>query len=203
LKAGITLIGIVEYGAGNIRSVSNALKRLGAQHFVSSYSRDLDKADKLIFPGVGEARSAMDALAGVGLTKWLKEVKVPFLGICLGMQLLFEYTTERDTGCLGIIAGTNERFQNRQPDLKVPHMGWNQVLHKSDCPLFAGIASGEHFYFVHSYYAPVVPATIGTTDYGTLFASAVRQNMYYGVQFHPEKSGRIGLQMLKNFIELC
>jgi glutamine amidotransferase len=197
------LIGIIEYGAGNIRSVRNALKRLGIQHFVSSKKLELDKAEKLIFPGVGEARSAMNALADTGLTEWLKEITVPFLGICLGMQLLFEYTTERDTDCLGIISGTNEKFPNGQTGLKVPHMGWNQVQQNSNNPLFDGIASGEHFYFVHSYYAPIVPETIGITNYSIQFTSALKMKNYYGVQFHPEKSGKIGLQVLKNFIELC
>ena len=197
------MIGIIDYGAGNIRSVANALGRLGADHFISSESRELAKADKLIFPGVGEARSAMDALAERNLTQWLGEVSVPFLGICLGMQLLFDHTTERDTKCLQIIPGVNNRFSSSDKELKVPHMGWNQVEHRNDQPLFAGIASGEYFYFVHSYYAPLTEATIGTTEYGTQFTSALRRKNYYGVQFHPEKSGRIGLQLLKNFIELC
>lgn len=197
------MIGIIEYGAGNIRSVSNAIKRLGIQHVVSNNMLELDKADKLIFPGVGEARSAVDALAEAGLIEWLKKVNVPFLGICLGMQLLFEYTTERETDCLGIIPGKNDRFPNGQSGLKVPHMGWNQVQHKNNNPLFTGIASGEHFYFVHSYYAQIVPETIGITDYGVQFTSALQWKNYYGVQFHPEKSGKVGLQVLKNFIELC
>jgi imidazole glycerol-phosphate synthase subunit HisH len=197
------LIGIIDYGAGNIRSVSNALNRLNVQHFISNNHLELDKAEKLIFPGVGEARSAMDALVCSGLTNWLKQVNVPFLGICLGMQLLFNHTTERSTDCLGLLAGTNERFNSARSVLKVPHMGWNQVQHKGNCPLFDGIISGEHFYFVHSYYAPLVPATIGVTDYGVQFTSALKQKNYYGVQFHPEKSGRMGLQLLKNFVELC
>jgi glutamine amidotransferase len=197
------VIGIINYGAGNIRSVSNALNRLNAQHFVSNDCNELNKADKLIFPGVGEARSAMNALIHTGLTNWLKEVTVPFLGICLGMQLLFEHTTERATDCLGIISGTNERFKSGMSQLKVPHMGWNQVLQNSEELLFSGIISGENFYFVHSYYAPIVPATIGRTDYDVQFTSAIHQKNYYGVQFHPEKSGKAGLQLLKNFIELC
>ncbi len=197
------MIGIVNYGAGNIRSVSNALNRLSVPHFVSNNCNELNKADKLIFPGVGEARSAMDALVFTGLADWLKEVTVPFLGICLGMQLLFEQTTERATECLGIISGTNERFNSSQSQLKVPHMGWNQVQQNSNNPLFSGISSGENFYFVHSYYAPIVPATIGTTEYDVQFTSAIQQKNYYGVQFHPEKSSKAGLQLLKNFIELC
>jgi glutamine amidotransferase len=197
------MIGIVEYGAGNIRSVANALDRLGVRHFVSANSQELDKAEKLIFPGVGEARSAMTSLVRANLAAWLKEVAVPFLGICLGMELLFERTTERDTDCLGIVSGTIERFDDKQPALKVPHIGWNQVLYETECQLFSGIASGEHFYFVHSYYAPLVAETVGSTEYGVKFTSAVRKQNYYGVQFHPEKSGKAGLQMLKNFVELC
>jgi glutamine amidotransferase len=197
------MIGIIEYGAGNIRSVSNALNRLGVPHFHSSSRSELQKAKKLIFPGVGEARSAMEALSRTDLFEWLKEVKVPFLGICLGMQLLFEHTTERATDCLGILAGTNKRFEDKPSVLKVPHMGWNQVQQKNDSPLFSGISSGEHFYFVHSYYAPLVDATIGITEYDVKFTSALHQNNCYGVQFHPEKSGKAGLQILKNFIELC
>jgi len=197
------VIGIINYGAGNIRSVSNAFNRLSVQHFVSNDCNQLNQADKLVFPGVGEARSAMDALVRAGLIDWLKEVTVPFLGICLGMQLLFEHTTERATDCLGIIPGTNVRFNSEQSPLKVPHMGWNQVQQIGENLLFSGIKSGENFYFVHSYYAPMVPVTIGMTDYDVQFTSAIQQKNYYGVQFHPEKSGKTGLQLLKNFIELC
>jgi imidazole glycerol-phosphate synthase subunit HisH len=197
------MVGIINYGAGNIRSVSNALNRISVRHFVSNDCNELNKATKLIFPGVGEARSAMDALERTRLTQWLKEVTVPFLGICLGMQLLFEHTTERATDCLGIISGTNELFHSDKSRLKVPHMGWNQVQQNGENPLFYRIPSGEYFYFVHSYYAPIVPATIGTTDYDVTFTSAIHQKNYYGVQFHPEKSSKAGLQLLKNFIELC
>jgi glutamine amidotransferase len=189
------MVGIINYGAGNIRSVSNALKRLDVEHFVTSDRSELKKATKLLFPGVGEARSAMEALNRTDLPEWLKEVTVPFLGICLGMQLLFDHTTERETKCLGLIAGTNDKFFGEQPGLKVPHMGWNQVQFVAGHPLFAGIESGEQFYFVHSYYAPLVPATIGTTEYGIQFTSAVQQKNFYGVQFHPEKSGQTGLKL--------
>ncbi|RPI05575.1 MAG: imidazole glycerol phosphate synthase subunit HisH [Ignavibacteriae bacterium] len=197
------MIGIINYGAGNIRSVSNALNRLSVPHFISSDYTKLNQADKLIFPGVGEARSAMDALNRAGLTEWLKEVSVPFLGICLGMQLLFDHTTERATGCLGVVSGTNERFNNNNTQLKVPHMGWNQVRLNGDNPLFSGMRTGEYFYFVHSYYAPIVQATIGTTEYDVQFTSAIQQKNYYGVQFHPEKSSTAGLKLLKNFIDVC
>ncbi len=197
------MIGIIDYGAGNIRSVSNALNRLKVPHFISCNRIELDKAEKLFFPGVGEARSAMNALANSGLKDWLREVEVPFLGICLGMQLLFKRTMERDTDCLGIIPGLNQKFNEGNNKIKAPHMGWNQVLHKNSSSLFAGIKSGDYFYFVHSYYAPVVSDTIGTTEYNVLFTSAIKHKNFYGVQFHPEKSGKAGLQLLKNFIELC
>jgi imidazole glycerol-phosphate synthase subunit HisH len=197
------MVGIINYGAGNIRSVSNALKRLEVEHFVTSDRTELTKASKLLFPGVGEARSAMDALNRTDLPEWLQEITVPFLGICLGMQLLFDYSTERETKCLGLISGVNDKFSPGRSGLKVPHMGWNQVQCTAENPLFAGIESGEYFYFVHSYYAPLVPATIGTTDYGIQFTSAVQQKNFYGVQFHPEKSGQAGLKLLKNFIEVC
>ncbi len=197
------MVGIIEYGAGNIRSVSNALNRLNVRYFISSDYHELDKADKLIFPGVGEARSAMEALIKSGLTDWLVQIRVPFLGICLGMQLLLNRTTERNTDCLGLLAGESKKFENEQSGLKVPHMGWNQVRHNSNMLLFKSIADGENFYFVHSYYVPLTSVTIGTTEYGVMFTSALKERNYYGVQFHPEKSGPTGLQLLRNFVELC
>lgn len=196
-------IGIIDYGAGNIRSVVNALKRLDVHYIVSSDQQELDTADKLILPGVGEARSAIESLYKVGLVSWLKETRVPFLGICLGMQILFDRSTERATDCLGIISGAIEHFSVSAPNIKVPQIGWNQVEVVQENPLFTSIRSGEYFYFVHSYRASLVPETIGQTEYGKPFTSAVRKNNFYGVQFHPEKSSRAGLQMLKNFIELC
>lgn len=198
------MIGIIDYGAGNIRSVSNALRRLGIEHTVSSDIGELQRATKLILPGVGEARMAMDSLDRAGLIRWLRDVRVPFLGICLGMQLLFEKSDERQTDCLGILPGKIVQFDSRNlPNLKVPHMGWNQVQVQNNSPLFAGIADNEHFYFVHSYYAPAVSETIGATEYGLTFSSAVHMNNFFGVQFHPEKSGRAGLELLNNFVTLC
>lgn len=197
------MIGIVEYGAGNIRSVSNALKSLNIEHFISNDKKELDKASKIIFPGVGEARSAINNLIRAKLIDWLKNIQVPFLGICLGMQLLFEHTTERDTECLGILNGINDRFPLQGNNIKIPHMGWNNIHVTKECPLFYKIDSKEYFYFVHSYYAPITPATAGTTFYGIEFSSVVWQDNYFGVQFHPEKSGKIGLQMLNNFVKLC
>jgi imidazole glycerol-phosphate synthase subunit HisH len=196
------LIGVIDYGAGNLRSVSNALRRLSVDHFVSSDRRELENATKLILPGVGEARSAMNALAGHDLLSWLRQLPVPFLGICLGMQVLFERSTERETACLGLLRGTITRFGG-MPDAKVPHMGWNEVRPLNAHPLFDGIPSGEFFYFVHSYYAPVTGETIGRSEHDVPFAAAVALRNYCGVQFHPEKSGRAGLRLIRNFVERC
>jgi glutamine amidotransferase len=194
-------VGIIDYGAGNIRSVSNALKRLGASFFVSREVDELRQAERLILPGVGEARSAMESLDRGGLVEWLRNVNVPFLGICIGMQILFQRSTERDTPCLGIIPGMVTRLDGSQ--IKVPHMGWNRVFLIRESPLMNGIPSGEYFYFVHSYGASPNEYTIGRTEYGKPFASAVQQSNYYGVQFHVEKSGSAGLRVLQNFLERC
>ncbi|HTY36382.1 MAG TPA: imidazole glycerol phosphate synthase subunit HisH [Bacteroidota bacterium] len=195
------MIGIVDYGAGNIRSVGNALDRLGEKFFVSGNVEELRRAEKLILPGVGEARSAIESLGHVGLLQWLPTVSVPFLGICIGMQILFERSDERDTECLGIVPGSVTRFDNSR--VKVPHMGWNNLRTRGSSPLFEGIRDGEFFYFVHSYAAPLIPQTIGATEYGVAFSSAVQHKNFYGVQFHAEKSGNAGLQVLKNFVTLC
>lgn len=195
------MIGIIDYGAGNVRSVGNALERLQTPFFVSRNVSDLEKAQKLILPGVGEARSAMKSLGQSGLVDWLKAVKVPFLGICIGMQILFDHSDEGETPCLGVIAGLVQRFDPGQ--VKIPHMGWNRVAIQQSNPLFHNTGNGEYFYFVHSFRAPVVEATLAVTEYGSAFSAAVRKDNYFGVQFHAEKSGNAGLQVLRNFIELC
>jgi glutamine amidotransferase len=195
------VIGIVEYGAGNIRSLGNALERLDKPFFVSRDVQELQRADKLILPGVGEARSTIESLNHVGLLEWLPAIRVPFLGICIGMQILFEHSDERDTACLGVVAGRVARFDDA--GVKVPHMGWNAVHLIAPSPLFEGIRDGDFFYFVHSFGAPIVPDTIGSTGYGREFSSAVQHNNFYGVQFHAEKSGTAGLHVLRNFTELC
>jgi glutamine amidotransferase len=195
------MIGIIDYGAGNIRSVGNALDRLGQQYFVSKDIAELRRAQKLILPGVGEARSAMESLDQIGLLHWLTAVQVPFLGICIGMQILFEHSDERDTECLGVVPGHISRFDDTK--LKVPHIGWNRVSVTATSPLFNEIRDNEYFYFVHSFRAPVGPNTIGTTKYGEAFSAAVQKQNFYGVQFHTEKSGAAGIHVLKNFIELC
>lgn len=195
------MIGIIDYGAGNIRSVGNALDRLGRQYFVTKDIAELQRATKLILPGVGEARSAMESLGQIGLLRWLTAVKIPFLGICIGMQILFEHSEERDTACLGVLPGRIARFDETK--LKVPHIGWNRVNVAAPSPLFNKIRDNEYFYFVHSFRAPVGPHTVGTTHYGEAFSAAVQKQNFYGVQFHAEKSGAAGIQVMKNFIELC
>jgi glutamine amidotransferase len=195
------MISIIDYGAGNVRSVGNALERLHVPFFVSRNISELNNAQKLILPGVGEARSTMDSLGQSGLVQWLKTVKVPFLGICIGMQILFDHSDERETPCLGVVSGRVQRFDASQ--VKIPHMGWNRTALRRTNPLFHNIADGEYFYFVHSFRAPVVESTLAFTVYGSEFSAAVGQGNYYGVQFHAEKSGNAGLQVLRNFIELC
>jgi imidazole glycerol-phosphate synthase subunit HisH len=195
------MIGIIDYGAGNIRSVGNALDRLGQKYFVSRDIGELQGAAKLILPGVGEARSAMESLGRIGLLRWLTTIKTPFLGICIGMQILFEHSDERDTACLGLVPGRISRFDDAQ--LKVPHIGWNQVKITAPSRLFDGVRDDDYFYFVHSFRAPVGPSTIGVTMYGEAFSAAVQKQNFYGVQFHAEKSGAVGMQVMKNFVELC
>jgi glutamine amidotransferase len=196
------MIGIIDYGAGNLRSLSNALRTLAIPHVISSDRTVLGSCGKIILPGVGEAQSAMTALRKFELFDWLQRVSVPMLGICLGMQLLYERSTERDTYGLGIVRGIVERFPGG-PNVKVPHMGWNDVSHTESHPLFVGIPSGAQFYFVHSYHAPITEDCIGETEHGVRFASAVSRGNFFGVQFHPEKSGGTGLHLLRNFVEQC
>lgn len=193
------MIAIIDYKAGNIASVSNALKRLGANYVVTNQHQELDNADKIIFPGVGHARSAMNSLEENGLDSWLKNTQKPVLGICLGMQLLFESTEEGDTKTLGIIAGRLKKFDSTHE--KVPHMGWNVFLDFKNHIVLNGTQKNDYVYYVHSYYAPVTPEAIATSSYaGVEFASVVAVNNFMGMQFHPEKSGDAGLKLLNNFL---
>ncbi len=192
------MIGIVDYNSGNLRSVSNALDRIGADWFISGSIDELDRADGIILPGVWAARSAMKALEASGLREWITKLERPFLGICLGMQILFEHSDEDDTECLGIIPGNIVRFDETKG--KVPHMGWNSLRPVVDDPIMRGLSGEEFFYFVHGYHAPRGEADIGVTEYSVEFASVVRYRNFYGVQFHPEKSGDAGLKLLLNFI---
>ena len=194
------MIALIDYEAGNLKSVANALDDLGAKYFVTNKSEEVKSAEKIIFPGVGEAASAMQKLEEKKIIDSIKSTSKPLLGICLGMQLLSTFSEERNTMCLDVIKSVVKRFDST--NVKVPHMGWNKVKYNSQNKLFNNIDSDEHFYFANSYYVPITEYTIATTNYGINFSSAINKNNFYGVQFHPEKSGKVGLQVLKNFIEL-
>ncbi len=192
-------VGIIDYRAGNIASVKNALNNIGVNSFISSNSNELNDADKIIFPGVGHARMAMENLKLFGLDTFIKSTKKPLLGICLGMQLLGKYSQEGQAESIGVFDFTVDRFSIK---LKTPHMGWNCITHR-DSRLFNGIPNSEWVYFVHSYYVSNSDFSIAKTNYEVDFCVAVNKQNFWGVQFHPEKSGEKGMQILKNFIELC
>ena len=189
---------IINYGAGNIKSIQFAFKRLDLDAVLSNNPDEILAADKIIFPGVGEASTAMRMLEESGLDKLIPNLKQPVLGICLGMQLMCNFTEEGNTAGLGIFQTEVKRFSN---DLKVPQMGWN-VIKNLKSNLFEGIKENEYMYLVHSYYAEHCNETIAATDYGLNYASALKHNNFYGVQFHPEKSGFEGQKVLKNFLAL-
>lgn len=195
------MIAIVKYNAGNIFSVYCALKRLGYEAVLTDDPEILRSADKVIFPGVGEARAAMEHLNATGLSDVIKSLTQPVLGICIGMQLLCKHSEESDVDCLGIFDTNIVRFNPSDKELKVPQMGWNQIKSlKTD--LFKDIAEGSYVYYVHSYHAPLCEFTIAETDYDGLYSAALHKDNFYATQFHPEKSGSIGEQLLKNFLEL-
>lgn len=194
------MIGIIKYKAGNLASVSNALNRLGADYFISDSADRLSAADGIIFPGVGHARAAMDDLEAKNLVSWLRNTKQPVLGICLGMQLLYESSEEGDTPLLGVIPGNLKKFDSRQA--KVPHMGWNGTRPTVPHPLFRGIGAESYFYYVHSYHASLNEYTIASGDYIRTFAAACSKDNFMGVQFHPEKSGETGALLLQNYLAI-
>lgn len=203
------MVGIIDYGMGNIHSVRKALESLGAKTLVTNNPQQIEKCDKIVLPGVGAFDDAVLELERHGLFSALQEYvknKKILLGICLGMQLLFEKSEEgRILKGLGILKGTVNRFKDSKK-IKVPHMGWNQLkIKRGDCALFKGLADNSYVYFCHSYYPePADKSEIAaTTDYGTEFASIVWQDKVYGVQFHPEKSQDVGMKILKNFVQLC
>lgn len=189
---------IIDYGAGNIQSIKFALKRLGVEAILSDNETEIRKADKVIFPGVGEASSAMAKLKASGLDKVIPSLKQPVLGICLGMQLLCNSSEEGNTNGLGVFDVNVIKFSN---DLKVPQIGWNQISNLKSS-LFKNVTENEFMYLVHSYYAPLCEETIATSEYGIQYTSALKKDNFYGVQFHPEKSSTAGEQILKNFLEL-
>lgn len=189
---------IIDYGAGNIKSIDFAFKRLGVETTLSNNIEDITKADKVIFPGVGEASSAMRMLCENNLDKLIPQLEQPVLGICLGMQLLCNYSEEGDTKGLGVFDVDIKRFNS---DLKVPQMGWN-TIYDLKSKLFNTINNDEFMYLVHSYYAELCDDTISKTNYGFEYSTALKNNNFYGVQFHPEKSGIFGEQILDNFLKI-
>jgi len=192
---------IIQYNAGNIQSVLYALARLGVEATVTDNVEAIQAADKVIFPGVGEASTAMQYLQERGLDKVIKNLKQPVFGICLGMQLMCAYSEENNTNCLGIFEEKVKLFKPTDATIKVPQIGWNTISNvKSD--LFKGVAEESYAYFVHGYYAALGQHTIGTTNYVQPYSCALHKDNFYGVQFHPEKSAKLGAQIIQNFLSL-
>ena len=192
---------IIQYNAGNIQSVLYALERLGATALVTDDANEIKTADKVIFPGVGEASTAMQYLKERKLDLLIKNLEQPVLGICLGMQLMCTHSTENNTPCLGIFEEQVKQFKPLDPTIKVPQIGWNTISNLKSI-LFEGIPENSYTYFVHGYYAALGAHTIATTNYVEEYSSALQKNNFYGVQFHPEKSAIIGEQIIKNFLSL-
>ena len=197
-------ITIVDYQAGNLRSVQKALERFGVRPVISSDPKDIEEADGVVFPGQGAAGPAMRNLEARELTEPIKRYigdGRPFLGVCLGLQLLLEGSDEHDEACLGVLPGRVRRLPST---VKIPQMGWNSVELSSSHPIFSGVPDGSYFYFVHSYYADPEDSTVvaGTSTYGLRFASAVARDNLVAVQFHPEKSGATGLRLYASFIDM-
>ena len=192
---------IIDSGGANLASLQFALERLGVDARVSSDAAEIADAGRLILPGVGSARDAMQRLQGAGLVEPVRHFRRPVLGICLGMQLLFQLSAEGSTPCLGVLDGTVERLQARR-GLPVPHMGWNSLSLVRRDPLLEDIASGEYVYFVHSFAAPPSGATLATAHYGADVSAVVRSGNFWGTQFHPERSGATGAKILGNFLHI-
>ncbi|TAE03657.1 MAG: imidazole glycerol phosphate synthase subunit HisH [Bacteroidetes bacterium] len=192
-------VAIIKYNAGNIQSVEYALQRLGISPILSDQIEELQTADKIIFPGVGEASTAMNYLKNKGLDKLIPQLKQPVLGICLGLQLLCEHSEENDTACMGVFKVKVKKFESES--LKVPQIGWN-TLQKLSNHLFAGLKEDAFVYFVHSYYAELSEQTIAQSNYCLPFSASLHQHNFYATQFHPEKSSENGSKILENFINL-
>jgi len=194
-------VAIIKYNAGNIYSVEYALKRLGIEPVVTSDKELLQKADKIIFPGQGEATQTMPYLKERRLDELIVNLKQPVLGICIGMQLLCRSSEEGNTECLGIFDVPVMKFHPEKQSDKIPHIGWNTLTHLKS-PLYDGLPENEYVYFVHSYYVPLNEYTVAQTDYIQAFSASMHKDNFYVVQFHPEKSGSVGERILRNFIEL-
>ena len=196
------MIAIIDYDTGNLRSVCNALDRIGAEYCLTDDPAVIAKADRVLLPGVGEASSAMQKLQERGLCEVIKSLKVPVLGICIGMQLMCRHSEEGDVECLGIFDSSVRRFEAcPQKGVKVPHMGWNGIR-SLRTPLFDGLSDGEFVYFVHSFAADVCQDSMAVSENGREFSAALHKGNFYGVQFHPEKSGEVGEKILRNFMKL-
>ena len=192
---------IIDSGGANLASLQYALERLGARAHVTSDAREIAGAPRVVLPGVGSAADAMQRLRRTGLAELLPTLRQPVLGICLGMQLLFERSAEGVTECLGVIPGTVRRL-TAAPGRPVPHMGWNQLTRPRPDPLLAGIEPGAYFYFVHSYAVPACEVTLADVEYGEALSAVVRRANFWGTQFHPERSAAAGARLLGNFLEL-
>ncbi|OGJ50878.1 imidazole glycerol phosphate synthase, glutamine amidotransferase subunit [Candidatus Peregrinibacteria bacterium RIFOXYB2_FULL_32_7] len=215
------MITLIDYNSGNPTSVANALEKLGFEYKICSKKEEIAKADKIIFPGQGHNAQAMAELKKLDLIDVIKNFKKPFLGICVGMQLLYEFSEEGDTECLGVIEGRvkkmkNEKCKMKNEKLKIPQMGWNEIklkIENEKCKMkdeklriknlefriLKNIPNHSYFYFVHSYFCSVNEYTLATCEYGNEFCAIVKKENFYGTQFHPEKSGEVGLELLKNF----
>ena len=194
-------VAVVKYNAGNIRSVDYALKRLRVEAVITADKEILQSADKVIFPGVGEAGTTMNHLKATGLDELIKNLRQPVFGICLGMQLMCRHSEEGEVDCLNIFDVDVKRFVPQKHEDKVPHMGWN-TIGKTNSKLFEGFTEEEFVYFVHSFYVPVCDFTAAETDYIHPFSAALHKDNFYATQFHPEKSGKTGERILRNFLDL-
>ena len=200
-------VAIVKYNAGNIYSVVNALRRLGIEPLLTDDAEQLQKADRVLFPGQGEARGAMDYLKARRLDEVIRHLRQPVLGICIGQQLLCRHSEEGDTDCIGVFDVDVKRFLPEHHEDKVPCMGWNEIKFSDESlelrdPLFAGLSEHPYVYFVHSYYVPLCSETAAVADYILPYSAAMHKDNFHACQFHPEKSGVVGEQIIMNFLEL-
>ena len=204
-------VAIVKYNAGNIYSVVNALRRLGVEPLLTDDAEQLQKADRVLFPGQGEARGAMEYLQARRLDEVIRSLQQPVLGICVGQQLLCKHSEEGDVDCIGVFDAAVKRFQPQRHEDKVPCMGWNKLEVRGEwlevrdyptCPLFQGLGEEPYVYFVHSYYVPVCAETAAVADYILPYSAAMHKDNFYACQFHPEKSGKVGEKILRNFLSL-
>jgi glutamine amidotransferase len=193
-------VAIVKYNAGNVYSVVNAMRRLGVEPLLTDDAEMLQKADRVLFPGQGEARGAMEYLHRHGLVDVIRNLRQPVLGICIGQQLLCRHSEEGDVNCIGVFDADVRRFQPQRHEDKVPAMGWNSIRVDRDCPLFKGVADDAYVYFVHSYYVPICNETAAEADYIVPYSAALSKGNFHACQFHPEKSGMVGEQILRNFL---